>query len=229
MKRPLKPSMSSIKLILAYWRERYPVSIFLPFAILIAAAGIAAGSSLPTVRDAVIGCVLAYTLVLVFRIADDLADLGSDRLRHPGRVLVQASSVTPIVVLAFVIAAVDVMIILWQPRPGARLAVFAALSLFLVLWYFLRTHLRAGPLASAHVILVKYPVISLLTCASWDGLTLHTALPSLATIYLGMCIYEQAHDRAVSESRGGTWIFAAEVGLLACIPLLMFSTGGFLR
>jgi hypothetical protein len=44
-----------------------------------------------------------------------------------------------------------------------------------------------------------------------------------------MCIYEQVHDRAVRESRGGTWIFAAEVGLLVCIPLLMFSTGGLLR
>jgi hypothetical protein len=98
-----------------------------------------------------------------------------------------------------------------------------------VLWYFLRARLRAGPLASAHVILVKYPVVSLLTCASWDRLTLHTALPSFGTIYLGMCIYEQVHDRAVRESRGGTWIFAAEVGLLVCIPLLMFSTGGLLR
>ncbi len=83
--------MSSIELIHAYWRERYPASIFLPFAILIAAAGIAAGGSLPTVRDAVIGCVIAYTLVLVFRIADDLADLGGDRLRYPDRVLVKAS------------------------------------------------------------------------------------------------------------------------------------------
>ena len=221
--------MSSIKVILAYWRERYPVKVFLPFAILIVAAGIAAEGSLPTVRDAVIGCVLGYTLVFVFRIADDLADRGSDGLRHPGRVLVQASSVTPIVVLAFVIAAGDILLILSQQRPGVRLAVFATISLFLVLWYQLRAHLRASPLASAHVVLIKYPAISLLTCASWDRLPLHTAFSALGTIYLGSCIYEQVHDRAVRESHGGTWIFAAEVGLLVCIPLLMFSTGGFLR
>jgi hypothetical protein len=221
--------MSSIKMIQSYWLERYQVSIFVPFAILIAAAGIAAGGSVPTVRDAVIGCVLAYTLVFVFRIADDLADLRSDRVRHPGRVLVQAANVSPIVVLALVIAGGDILLILSQPRPGVRLAVLAAISLFLVLWYLLRARLRAGPLASAHVILVKYPVISLLTCASWDRLTLHTALPSFGTIYLGMCIYEQVHDRAVRESRGGTWIFAAEVGLLVCLPLLVFSTGGLLR
>ena len=221
--------MSSIRLILAYWRERYPISIFLPFAILIAVTGIVAQGSLPTVRDLMMSCVLAYTLVLVFRIADDLADLSSDRLRHPGRVLVQSSSVTPIVVLGLVIAFGDILIMLSQLRPGARLAVFATISLFLVLWYFLRAHLRAGPLASAHVILVKYPVISLLTCSSWDLLTLHTTLPSFGSIYLGMCIYEQVHDPAVGESRGGTWIFAAEVGLLVCIPLLMFSTGGLLR
>ena len=221
--------MSSIKLVHDYWVERYPVRIFVPFAVVIAVAGIAAGGSLPTIRDVVIGCVLAYTLVLVFRIADDLVDLRTDRLRHPGRVLVRASNVTPIVVLALVIAGGDIIIILSQPHPSSRLAVFAAISLFLGCWYLLRARLHAGPLANAHVLLIKYPVISLLTCASWDRLTLHTALPSFGTIYLGLCIYEQLHDHAVRVSRGGTWIFAAEVSLLACISLLMFSTGGALQ
>lgn len=220
--------MSSIKLIYVYWRERYPVSVFVPFAILIAAAGAAAGGSLPTVRGAMIGCVLAYTLVLVFRIGDDLADLRSDRLRHPDRVLVQSSSLTPIVVLALVIAAGDVLIMLFQPWPGARIAVFAAASLFLALWYQLRTRLSAGPLAGAHVVLLKYPIISILTCANWDHLTLRTALPPAGALYLGLCIYEQVHDRTVRESRGAHWIFAAEMGLLVGLPLMMLSIGGFL-
>ena len=221
--------MSSIKLIYAYWRERYPVSVFLPFAILIAAAGVAAGGSVPTVRDAMISCVLAYTLVLVFRIADDLADLSSDRLCHPDRVLVQGSSVTPIIVLALAIAAGDILIMLRQPHPGTRIAVLAAISLFLWLWYHSRARLRAGPLVSAHVVLIKYPVISLLTCVSWDKLSQHTALPAFGAIYFGLCIYEQVHDRVVRESRGASWIFAAEVVLLAGLPLLMLSIGGLLR
>ena len=221
--------MSSIRLIYDYWRERYPASVFVPFAILLAAAGAAAGGSLPTVRDAIKSCILAYTLVLVFRIVDDLADLRSDRLRYPGRVLVRASSRTPIVVLALVIALGDVLMMMSEPRLGARIAVFTAISLFLGLWYHRRARLRAGPLAGAHILLLKYPAISLLTCASWDGLTLHTALPSLSAIYLGLCIYEQVHDRAVRESRGAPWIFAAELGLLAGLPLLALSTGGFLR
>jgi hypothetical protein len=222
-------NLSSIKLIYAYWRERYSIGVFLPFAILIAAAGVAASGSLPTVRDALIGCVLAYTLVLVFRIGDDLADLSSDRLRHPGRVLVRTATVTPIIVFALVIAAGDILLLLRQPQPGARLAVFFATSLFLWLWYRWRARLRVGPLASAHVVLVKYPVISLLTCAHWDKLSQHTALPAFGAIYLGLCIYEQVHDRVVRESRGAAWIFAAEVVLLAGLPLLMLSTGGLLR
>ena len=226
--------MSSTKLIYNYWRERYPASVFVPFAILLAAAGAAAGGSLPTFRDAIKSCILAYTLVLVFRIVDDLADLRSDRLRYPDRVLVKASrasrasSRTPIVVLALVIALGDVLIMMSQPRPGARIAVFAVISILLGLWYHRRARLRAGPLAGAHILLLKYPAISLLTCASWDGLTLHTALPSLGAIYLGLCIYEQISDRAVGESRGAQWIFAAELGLLAGLPLLALSTGGFL-
>ena len=212
-----------------YWRERYPASVFVPFAILLAAAGAAAGGSLPTVRDAIKSCILAYTLVLVFRIVDDLADLRSDRLRYPGRVLVRASSRTLILVLALVIALGDVLMMMSQPRLGARIAVFAAISLFLGLWYHRRARLRAGPLTGAHILLLKYPAISLLTCARWDGLTLHTALPSFGAIYLGLCIYEQVHDRAVRESRVAPWIFAAEVGLLAGLPLLAISTGGLLR
>ena len=221
--------MSSTKLIYAYWHERYPARVFVPFAILIAAAGTAAAWSLPTVRGGITGWVLAYTLVLVFRIVDDLADLRSDRLRHPGRVLVRASSRNPIVVLALVIALGDVLLMLSQPHPGARIAVFASISLLLGLWYQRRARFSAGPLAGAHVLLLKYPAISLLTCASWDGLTLRTALPSVGAIYLGLCIYEQVHDRAVRESRGAPWIFAAEVGLLAGLPLLALSTGGLLR
>jgi hypothetical protein len=221
--------MSSIKLIYAYGRERYPVSVFLPFSILIAAAGAVADGSLPTVRDALTSCVLAYTMVLVFRIFDDLADLPGDRLRHPDRVLVQASSVTPIIVLASLIAAGDILLMLRQPHASPRIAVFFALSLFLALWYGLRVRLHAGPLVSAHVILIKYPVISLLTCVRWDELSQHTALPAFATIYLGLCIYEQVHDRVVRESYGAQWIFAAEVVLLAGLPLLMLSIGGFLK
>ncbi|HET6974207.1 MAG TPA: hypothetical protein VFH96_09300 [Pyrinomonadaceae bacterium] len=221
--------MFSTKLILAYWRERYPVSVFVPFAILIAAAGIAAGGSLPTARDVITSCVLAYTLILVFRILDDLADLTNDRRRYPSRVLVQSSDLTPIMVLAFLIAAADVLIILWQPQRALRLIVLAAVSIFLALWYLLRMRFRAGPLVSAHLILIKYPVISLLTCTNWERLTVNTALPLFGTVYLGICIYEQLHDRAVRESRGGSWVFAAEAGLLACLPLLMLLTGGFLR
>lgn len=224
--------MSSTKLIYDYWRERYPASVFVPFATLLAAAGAAAGGSFPTVLEAIKSCILAYTLVLVFRIVDDLADLGSDRLHHPNRVLVKASrasSLTPIVMLALVIALGDVLMMMSQSRPGARIAVFAGISIFLGLWYQRRARLRAGPLAGAHILLLKYPAISLLTCANWDGLTLRTALPSLGAIYLGLCIYEQAHDRAVRQSRGAPLIFAAELGLLAGLPLLALSTGGFLR
>ena len=175
-----------------------------------------------------IGCILAYTLVLVFRIGDDLADLRCDRLHHPNRVLVQSSSLKPIVVFALVIAAGDSVMMLFQPRPGKRIAVFAALSLVLFLWYRQRTPLRAGPLFSAHVVLVKYPVIALLTWSNWDQLTLRTALSSTAALYLGMCIYEQVHDRTVRQTRGANWIFAAEMGLLLVVPLTMLSIGGFL-
>jgi hypothetical protein len=221
--------MSSIKLIYAYWRERYASSVFLPFAILIAAAGAAADGSIPTLRDAIPACVLAYTLILVFRIADDLADLSHDRVAHPERVLVQASSVTPIIMLAFVIAAGAVLLMLRQPHRGARIALLLAIAIFLWLWYHGRARLGAGPLVSAHVVLIKYPIISLLTIVSWDKLSQHTALPAFGAIYLGLCIYEQVHDGVVRESRGAQWIFAAEVVLLAGLPLLMLSIGGLLR
>jgi hypothetical protein len=77
-------------------------------------------------------------------------------------------------------------------------------------------------------VLLKYPVIALLTCANWDHLTLRTAVPSAGALYLGLCIYEQVHDSAVRESRAAQWIFAAEMSLLAGLPLMMLTIGGFL-
>ena len=207
--------------------------MFVPFAILIAAAGTAAGGSLPTVRDAIKGCILAYTLVLVFRIVDDLADLRSDRLRHPGRVLVKAFK--GIESNSDRCACVGDRS---RRRPDDdcpnRALAPALLSLrrfrsSLGFGIYRRARLRAGPLAGAHILLLKYPAISLLTCASWDGLTLHTALPSFGAIYLGLCIYEQVHDRAVRESRGGPVDFRRGVGTPCRPSAAVLSTGGFLR
>jgi len=218
--------MSSIKLVYAYWRERYPARVFVPFAILITAAGIAAGGSLPSVRDAIKGFFLSYTLVLAFRIGDDVADLPRDLVHTPGRVLVRASSRTPIIVLALLVASGAVLTMLSQPWPGARIALFATMTPLLGVWYHARGRLRGGPLIGAHVLLLKYPAIALLACARWDSLTLYSALPTLGAIYLGLCIYEQVHDRAVRESRGAPWVFAAEIVLLGGLPLLAISAGG---
>jgi hypothetical protein len=220
--------MSSIKLISDYWHERYPLRIFLPFAILIAAAGMAAGGSWPTVHDAITSCLLAYALVLVFRILDDLADLSHDVAQHPERKLVKATSRAPIVALALAIALGIILLLSSLSHPWIRIAIFVAIWLWLMLWYARRTPLRAGPLAGAHILLLKYPAIALLTSTGWDRMTPYTALPPLTAIYLGLCIYEQIHDDTVRQSRWAAWIFASELGLLFSLPLLPLFTRGIL-
>jgi hypothetical protein len=89
-------------------------------------------------------------------------------------VKLKASSRTPIVVLALVIALGDVLMMMSQPRPRARIAVFAAISLFLGFGITGGAPSRGSTRQRAHPT-AQVSCISLLTCASWDGLTFHTA------------------------------------------------------
>src|SRR5512140_1560446 len=152
-------SMSIASVARAYLRERYSARRFLPLAMLVAVTGVLASPGIArlSVLDGARGIVIAFLLILVFRIWDDLEDRERDALLHPGRITGRIATVRPLVALASSAAALAATLLLAGPHPMKRLLMLALLTVVLFAWY------RARPstgIANAFVVLAKYPVIA---------------------------------------------------------------------
>jgi hypothetical protein len=190
---------------LAYLRERYPLQRFLPLALFLATAGQAGASSWEPV-GLVHGVLLALGLVLQFRLWDDLESLPGDRLEHPGRVLCQARSLSPFLVLLGATALLNTALLLSSPRALLGYAALCALGLAWHRW--LAPRLSGGALA-AHGLLLKYPAfVVLLHSASGQGV-----LPSLVPglVYLCFCVHELLHDSRLLSRPGMPLLLRAEM------------------
>jgi hypothetical protein len=222
--------MSSRELIRAYLSERYPARVFVPLAVLLFAGGTVAAGGAPTIAGAISGIGLAYTLVLFFRVWDDLADRGADQPKHPDRVMVRAPSTGAFRVLMAALVLLAIALLATRPGSVTGLAVFAILGVTLGIWYSLRTLLGASALVSAHVILLKYPAIAFIAAtppAEHTTPAVATAIVVLAAIYLGLCLHELLHDSAVRTARGGALALTVELALLASLLLRTLSVRGF--
>jgi hypothetical protein len=192
--------MSSAELIRSYFAERYRPGFFVPLAILLYATGAMALGTTTTVPRSIAGIAIAYGLVLVFRIADDLADRDADRQAHPTRITVVAGNLAP---LRIVVNATTFLIAGAVAVSPARVVLLTALTSTLLLlgaWYFLRT--RLGSWRTAPVVLLKYPAIAFMaatmgaTSSSGGGVTARP-VAGFAAIYLLACTYELLHDRGL--------------------------------
>ena len=88
---------------------------------------------------------------------------------------------------------------------GSRIAVLAAASGMLVVWYRLRGE-RATGVVGGHVVLIKYPAIALaLAPVVARSARSHAwrAAAVLAAVYLGLCVYESFDDPELRASRAG--------------------------
>jgi hypothetical protein len=221
--------MSSRELIRAYLSERYPARVFMPLAVLLFAGGTVAAGGALTIAGAISGIGLAYTLVLFFRVWDDLADRGADQPKYPDRVMVRAPSTGAFRVLMAALVLLAIALLATRPGSVTGLAVFAILGVTLGIWYSLRNLLGASALVSAHVILLKYPAIAFIAAVPADHTApmIATAIVVLAAIYLGLCLHELLHDNAVRTARGGALALTVELALLALLLLRTFSVRGF--
>lgn len=194
---------SAIELLLAYRRERLPMSRFAVLALFL--AGVAGATGLERVPM----LVLAWLLVAVFRLRDDLADREVDRERHPERVLVRAASVRPFVI-AFVLGLLASAALLVGVRELASAGCLLALAAAFELGYRLA-------LAGRHRwVLLKYPAFVAL-------LDPHASVSLLALVYLSFAVFERIDDPALRQReragvRLGVYLLAA--GAIAAHHLL---------
>src|SRR6185503_10220497 len=120
----------------SYFRERFRPTVFAPVAACVALG--AAGGAFHLLRLTADAC-FAALLLAEFRLWDDLADRRSDALTHPGRVLVRAQSVRPLILLCGALFALNLLICVAMAWSGVSLTVFVALHTALGARYAVRS------------------------------------------------------------------------------------------
>jgi 4-hydroxybenzoate polyprenyltransferase len=198
--------MSSTDLVRAWMAERYRPAFFVPLAVLLYVTGTLAVDGTPTVGRGIVGIAVAYSLVLLFRIWDDLADSEADRIAHPDRVLARTRDTTPLGSAMTLATLFPLLVLTFSAGKTVGVVAFATIASILLIWYSVRKRIGAGRLANAHVVLLKYPTIALIAAAAGSttrpsAVMSARALVSLIAIYLVACLYEVMHDRTLS-SRG---------------------------
>jgi hypothetical protein len=194
--------MSSTELIRRYFTERYRSGFFVPLAVLLYGTGmLALGSSTTPVRS-IAGIIVAYALVLFFRILDDNADRAGDRVRHPTRVTVLATDLKPLMGVAAIAAALAVGLVAPSPSRTTALIALAITAGVIGGWYSSRRSIAPGRRLNALVVLIKYPVIAFVAATAGatspvDASAFAGPTIGFSAIYLIACTYEVLHDRGL--------------------------------
>jgi 4-hydroxybenzoate polyprenyltransferase len=170
---------------LAYFRERLPLRIYLPLA-----GGLALAAH-PVRHDAtsfVIDTTLAFLLVATTRLWDDLADREHDALLHPARALVRADSTAGYTAACVCLALATVALVL--SRPGANVAGPILLALYSTL-AALYTRRTRRSVVTETIVLSKYAAFVLVIAA--DAIRVATLITALM-VSAAACAYEAWHD-----------------------------------
>jgi hypothetical protein len=218
-------STSAVKVLWRYRQTRLPLRLYLPLLLVLLAAGMAAGGPL-TVASGVARALLACTLLVQFRLWDDLSDIEKDRRDHPERVLVRAPSLGPFGGLLWA-AFVGSLVLLALCGDLLRLAAFLALNAAFLAWYGGVRHVLPSAVLGYHVVLLKYPVfvflLSGMPCR--PGLLLVAA----AGVYLGLCVYEVLHDRRLWGLPQARLALTVEAVALLLVAAVLIPVPDFLK
>jgi hypothetical protein len=168
-----------------YWRERFPLRLYLPVAIALALAA--------QVRDANVSSLAAdsgFALLLLaqFRLWDDLADRAHDAARHPGRALVRSPTTLPYTLACVLLGGTALALVSLRPGALAGIVALGALDLTLGTFYTLRSRRSAR---GDVLLLTKYPAFVLIVGAGSP--TVMTGL-AMILVFFGACAYEMWHD-----------------------------------
>jgi hypothetical protein len=174
-----------------------------------------------TIRAFASDAAMAALLFAQFRIVDDLADRERDAVVHPGRILVRAPSVAPVVAALAVLSAVTLAALVVRDPRGTAVAGYLLLDVALAAYYGAA---RTRTLLTDHLLLAKYPAFVWIVATSrhrsppWLLTPLDAAVMfgAGAAMYLAACVYEAVHD-TTSPSSSRPRLVAAESMLLLLI------------
>jgi 4-hydroxybenzoate polyprenyltransferase len=173
----------------AYFRERFPLAVFVPVFVLLTVAAFWSVANATGLR-LLVALLLGIALVVQFRLWDDLEDRERDRAAHHTRVLVNAP-VEPFRILLLLLAALSIAL-----SAGQRGALGATLVLNAGGWcaYRLARH-RISPNGWRFGLLpLKYPgVVAVMALSLGDVIPVRLAIAA-ATTYVCASGYELLHD-----------------------------------
>lgn len=202
--------LSCLEDILAYRRTRLPARLYLPLALLLCVASWWA--MMPSgVVVALMDLLLVGSLLVQFRLWDDLADRMRDRQNHPERLLARTNRVGPFVGLLVVLSGSN-LVWLVLSRPVTAFVVLLTLDAGFAAWYGGLRERWPGVVLQYHVLLSKYPVFVYLVGAARPAPWTTTRLCLLLVIYLGLCIREIHSDPGLRSARG--WLRAEALALV---------------
>jgi 4-hydroxybenzoate polyprenyltransferase len=203
-----------------YLKTRFPARLYLPCATFLVIAGLASGRTLPPVGLA-LAWVLAFTLLLQFRLLDDLSDVAHDRRVYPERVLSQAVSLVPFYVLLCICLLANFVLVAVQPGPRHRFVALLLLNAGAFLWHYGLRRILTGKVMGYHIVIGKYPLFVFLL--SGDGRDRWRLLLAMAAVYLCFSMYEALHDRSLHTTPRAATSLTLEIGALFAVSVLMTS------
>lgn len=201
--------MRALSAVAAYLRQRARLRLFIPLSIVLALAGCSfAAPWRASLRDAALAALEALSLVLAFRIWDDIEDRETDRVRQPERVLSFVSTTAPIQLIGFALALAALVPLTTSPFALRRLIAIGLAIGILAVWYGARSTVQRRPLLGEHVLAIKYPLIAYAVAPSLpaDAVTPRSSA-ILLTVYAIVCVYAYADDverRHIFTSRRST-------------------------
>lgn len=173
----------------AYFRERFPLAVFVPVFILLTVAAFWSVANATGLRLAVT-LLLGIALVVQFRLWDDLEDRDRDRATHPMRVLVNAPT-EPFRILLLLLTASAIAF-----SAGHRAALVATLVLNAAGWCAYRLARRRISLNGWRfgLLPLKYPgFLTVMAFSLGDIIPVRLAVAA-ATTYVCATGYELLHD-----------------------------------
>lgn len=221
--------MSPIESTLQYIMTRIVTGKLALLMVLLTLASFA-GASGVTLQEGAVRFALLSSLVIWFRLWDDLADREADRQMHSERILVQAQSLTPYYML-FAALLVTSAVSAWMVTGDLwRIAGLAVTVVAFAAWYALRDRVSKNPVVRSHAVLFKYPLFVWLAAGPVSAERWPVLACVLVLVFAGLSLYEILHDPKV---RANHWsqamlVFGLFLFALALGGVTVFSVGGLL-
>jgi hypothetical protein len=208
-----------------YLYTRFPTTQFIPLAVFLAAAGLAP-SPPAQLWHWLLASALTLSLVLQFRLWDDIADRDHDRETHPDRILCHTNNIKPFLYSAAVLFVLNGLLIAWHHDDGRKTTVYLAICVCLLAWYRLRPYATRASLLNIQLILLKYPAIAWLISVPAADTDLALSLSCLLSVYLIFIIFEILDDNGLRKLPGAGFSLVANLFILLCVWVFIFFQGG---